>query len=59
MTEIRDQLEAFQQYGKRRGIYKNVPPIANAYKQTMERINGQQLGHTALPKEVLLLIAHA
>jgi hypothetical protein len=58
-TEIRDQLEAFQQYRKRRGICKNITPKADAYKQTMERINGQQPKHVALAKKVLLMVAYA
>ncbi|KAM0189624.1 hypothetical protein ACHAPQ_010500 [Fusarium lateritium] len=59
VTEIRDQLETFQQYGKYRGIGKDVTPLVNAYKQTMERINGQQPEHATLAKKVLLWIAFA
>ncbi|CAJ0538785.1 Ff.00g067260.m01.CDS01 [Fusarium sp. VM40] len=59
VTEIRNQLEAFQQCGKRRGTGNAGTPLADAYKQTMERINGQQPEHTILAKKVLLWIAFA
>lgn len=59
VTEIRNQLGAFQRSDKHRGTGNAGTPLADAYKQTMERINGQQPEHAMLAKKLLLWIAFA
>ncbi|KAF5637154.1 ankyrin repeat [Fusarium sp. NRRL 52700] len=55
-TEMRRQLTAFQKHGNEDGI---VDALAQAYKETMDRINQQQPDHIILAKQVLFWIAHA